>query len=207
MDNKDVTIIYQGGSGGFALYYYLLLTGQYQFTLDRVKSMIDQQFPAELKTCPAKWKNNEFWPNNQNLKTHQGKKLFLICNPLFDPAMYDINQAVSKNTHKILLYTDLRTQLRMAYEKKAYWFTDVSRVRFNASKNNKKYLRSILDSGVEFEGELVDPQVPAIIEQFKPCELITLTKLVNNSSGTTDQQDFINYWKSIQSKKSLLKLA
>lgn len=33
---KDITILYQGGSGGFALFYYLLLSGKYQTGLPDV---------------------------------------------------------------------------------------------------------------------------------------------------------------------------
>ena len=202
---KDVTIMYQGGSGGFALYYYLLLSGQYQYDIPTVQSMIAQQFPKELATNPGNWKNKEFWPDNLSLKKTTGPKLFLICNPLFNPKMYEINQTVSRDTYKILLYTDIHLQLRMAWDKQAYWFTKVSREYFNAPSTDTPYIRHILDTAVDN----YDPMVSQIKKLFNPnllvCleEFVKLKKITDSDTPTQEQREFLKYWKSIQSAKSL----
>ena len=151
--DTDTTIIYQGGSGGFFLYYLLLLSGKYisgdadiqqsNDIISTVKQKIVEQFPNSLKDNRSQWKVNEFWPNNSSIKNQlfSKKKLFLICNPLFNEANILDNLKISMGTRKVLLYTDLNIQLRMAYEKNAYWFTDTSRKKFNAPKKNYTYLK------------------------------------------------------------------
>lgn len=206
---NNVTIFYQGGSGGFALYYYLLLSGQYQYDIATVKSMIAEQFPEQLKTAPITWKNLEFWPNNIELKHQSGNKVFLICNPLFDPLRYETNKKISDDTYKILLYTDLHLQLRLAYEKNAYWFTKVSREYFNAPANTKEYMRFIINSGKYYNDTLVDPVLPDIIDKFNPTQIVRLEELINTkilpsfSEPTQHQVDFLNYWHSLQPTRAI----
>jgi hypothetical protein len=101
---QDVSILYQGGSAGFALYYYLLLTGQFQHSIEETWQLIDQQFPAEISCNHRDWKKYEFWPNNHDLKTTTGRKLFLVCNPLWG----DFNRDIPNNTYKIFIYTKIR---------------------------------------------------------------------------------------------------
>lgn len=69
---EDVTILYQGGSGGFGLYYYLLLTGQFQHSVEETWRQIHYQFPVDLATDPGTWKTRELWPDNHQLKQTPG---------------------------------------------------------------------------------------------------------------------------------------
>jgi hypothetical protein len=205
---KDVTILYQGGSGGFALYYYLLLSGNYQYKTEAVQSMIAQQYPNNLLTDPAKWKEKEFWPDNIKLKSQPGPNLYLICNPLFNSDMYKIHQLICNSTYKILLYTDLHLQLRMAYEKQAYWFTKLSRRQFNAPTNNKIYIKQIINSGTLYNNYVSDHNIPKIVEQFSPNQCINLKNFIKTKtiSGfelpNNHQLKFLDYWLSIQPAKS-----
>ena len=204
----DVTILYQGGSGGFALYYYLLLSGKYQYDIETVNNMVEEQFSNRLSTAPHTWKEKEFWPDNTALKQLSGPTVFLICNPLFDPGMYKTNQLVSNGTHKILLYTDIHLQLRMAYEKKAYWFTSISKQHFNAPASTKKYLQQILNTSASYNNIQVDPMVPKIIDTFFPEQIIRLDDFIelnavdNFSNPTQLQLDFLSRWKSLQPAKA-----
>jgi len=203
----DVTILYQGGSGGFALYYYLLLSGQYQYSIETVHGMIMQQFPLELTNNPGKWKNKEFWPDNIKLKTQSGPKVFLICNPLFNTDMHEQNTLVSNGTYKILLYTDIHLQLRLAYKKKAYWFTQTSRQFFNAPPNNQQYFRYILNSSKQYNGSQVDPALLDVIKKFAPDQIVRLEDFINLkilngfSEPNHAQLNFLEYWLSLQPKK------
>jgi len=205
---KDVTILYQGGSGGFALYYYFLLSGQYQYSIETVQHMIAQQFPAELSTNPTNWKAKEFWPNNTELKKSDKPQVLLICNPLFNNDMYDTNQEVSNNTYKILLYADIHLQLRMSYEKQAYWFTKISRTKFNAPVNNKTYIKQIINSSISYNNYTVDPDVPKIIEQFSPNHCVNLKEFIKTKImpefdlPNSNQLTFLDQWLSIQPAKS-----
>lgn len=201
----DVTIFYQGGSGGFALYYYLLLSGNYQFDVDTVKGMVKKQFPTTLASTPKQWKTTEIWPDNRQLKMTSGPKLFLICNPLFAPNMLMSNQEISKGTYKILLYTDIRLQLRMAYEKQAYWFTEVSQKHFNAPSNTRQYLKQIING----QNNQFDPELENIRRLFSPDQEIRLEDLIKKkcvagfNTPNNEQINFLEYWHSLQTPKSI----
>ena len=207
----DVTIFYQGGSGGFALYYYLLLSGIYQIDIPTAQTMVNIQFSDKLSSNTKKWKEQEFWPNNVELKKQTGPKLFLICNPLFTADMYDQNKWVSDNTYKILLYTDIHLQLRMCWEKQAYWFTEVSKQQFNASDDNQQYFRQIIGSSKEFKGSQVDPMILDIIDHFTPDQIVRLEDFINtgaldNFARPNQQQiDFLNHWRQLQPGKAFQK--
>jgi len=199
---ENITIFYPGGSGGFALYYYLLLTGKYQYSIDHVQNLISRQFPSTLKNNPAQWKSLEHWPDNLTLKKSNQPSVFLICNPLFHCHMLETNRWISTNTYKILLYTDIHLQLRLAYDKQAYWFTDVSRQHFQAPADNKKYLRQILGSAIDSH----DPQISKIKQVFQPDQCVLLEDFVRSQQiegfdSTPDQREFLNRWLDLQTDK------
>ena len=198
----DVTIFYQGGSGGFALYYYLLLTGQFQYTTEETWDLIRHQFPTELIGDPHTWKSQELKPDNLELKKQPGPRLFLICNPLWNDHMIKVNHSVSDGTRKILLYTSLKLQLRMAWEKRAYWFTDISRSAFDAPTNNQVYIRQIKQSTAWFNNMAVDPLIPLIIDEFAPDQIISLEDFVTGPANP-DQRKFLDHWIKLQPKKAL----
>ena len=215
--NKDLSIIYQGGSGGFLLYFLILLSGQYRSgdelildsedTIGSTNSRISQQFPIELMSSRKEWKDTEVWPDNNLLKykTIDKNKLFLICNPLFSRRVFADNLLTTYDTLTVLVYTDLDIQLRMAFEKNAYWFTDISREYFDAPLSNLKYIRYIKSNFEIFSNSRkVDPLLPDIIKLFKPTVMIDLFDLINNREHyNTDQNLFLDHWLSLQSPKVL----
>jgi hypothetical protein len=200
----NVSIFYQGGSGGFALYYYLLLSGQFQHSIDQTWKLIYSQYPTDLLTNSRNWKTQEHWPDNHELKKRSSSTLFLVCNPLWGKDSY---QQIFDNTHKIFLYANLRLQLRMAWEKRAWWFTDLTRKVINAPADNKVYLRQIINSAATLDNHDVDPMVPKIIDYYKPDNIIQLEEFVKgkNLPGTPNvhQLKFLDYWISLQPKKAL----
>jgi hypothetical protein len=211
--DTDTTIIYQGGSGGFFLYYLLLLSEKYvsgetdiqqsNDIVSTVKQKILEQFPNSLKDNRSQWKVKEFWPNNNSIKNQSfsKKKLFLICNPLFNEGSILDNLKISIGTRKVLLYTDLDIQLRMAYEKNAYWFTEISRKKFNAPTTNYAYLKQIKLNYKIFREKKVDPKVSDIVTLYNPNILIDLKELIEYSNFNSDQKEFVHYWTSLQSNK------
>lgn len=200
---QDVSIIYQGGSGGFALYYYLLLTGQFQHSIEQTWQLIDRQFPAELSHNHKNWKSYESWPDNHDLKTTTGRKLFLVCNPLWG----DFNRDIPNNTYKIFLYTSLDIQLRMAWEKKAWWFTELTRRTNHAPSNNQIYIRQIISRAATYKTLKVDPYVPDIIQYYDPDCIIQLEEFAKGKKllddPTQDQLEFLDRWIGLQPKKAL----
>jgi hypothetical protein len=204
-DNKDVTILYQGGSGGFALFYFLLLSEKFVTGLKNknIRQLINIQYPDHLAAEPEKWKHTEFWPDNNWCKTLSGRKLFLICNPLWNSEIAEQNLKLSEDTHKILLYTDFKLQLRMCWEKQAYWFTDISKKAFNAPSSTGKYLKQIIQT--QHNG--FDPELERIQKTFYPDQQVDLkdfvsTKhIVNFDPPNSQQLDFLNRWIQLQPTK------
>jgi hypothetical protein len=203
---RDVTILYQGGSGGFLLFYYLLLSGNYETGLDfeSVTDLIDKQFPSELLDNPEKWKLFESKPDNLICKqTKQAPRLFLICNPCWNSDVIIENKIVGDNTYKILLYTDMRTQLRMAYDKRAYWFTDISKQRWCNTDNEREYIRDIIKT----RSNELDPMIEQVKTTFLPDQSLCLQEFLKTKSipgfdnPNDDQLKFIDFWVSIQPKK------
>jgi hypothetical protein len=213
----DVTVLYQGGSGGFFFYFYLLLTGRFvsgdeliyssNNTLTSVLTRISKQFPYDLVANSKQWKSYETWPDNDLcLKLNTDKqRLCLICNPLFNSDVFSNNQRIVKKTTPVLFYTDLDTQIRLAYDKQAYWFTDVSKKHFGFNGNVTDYIRMIKSSYSYFNGVRVDSEVPRIIEKFRSEHVFNLQQILDFDHNSA-QRFLVDRWLSLESKKSLQKL-
>lgn len=199
----DVTILYQGGSGGFALYYYLLLTGKFQHSIEETWEKIHYQFPTKLIDEPSAWKTRELWPDNHELKKTPGSNLFLVCNPFWG----DYNRSIPNGTYKILLYADLHLQLRMAWNKRAWWFTNETRNLINAPDNNHVYIRQIIKNSNVFDGVPVDPKVNKIVQHYMPNKIVNLKDFVGNKNigdvPNHHQLKFLDHWIGLQTKKAL----
>jgi hypothetical protein len=178
-----------------------LLTGQFQHSIEETWQLIDRQFPPELICNHKDWKSYELWPDNVELKKQSGRKLFLICNPLWSDDLIELYHYISDDTHRILLYTDFRLQLRMAWEKQAYWFTSVSKHTFQAPDNERDYIRWIKKYTDKFNNTIVDVRVPAVIDEFRPKEIVQLKDLLTQPCNH-DQRKFLDHWMSLQSKKT-----
>ena len=208
---QDTTILYHGGSGGFLFYYYMLLSGEYTtgLDMDKIEEYIENQFHPKLANDKKSWKiGHEYWPDNKKCKeTITDKpKLFLICNTYFYLHFSNENIKNYTNNKIILLYTDLHTQLRMCYNKKAAFFTeeflkDPSRPFYN--QPDKKYIRHILKSGVMWNNELCYFELPRYEKIYPNLELVKLRDLIQNYPKNTKQQWLIDRWLSLHTKKEL----
>jgi len=188
----------------------MLLSGEYTtgLDMDNIEHYIKDQYHSELANDKKFWKvNSEHWPNNLECKNSQSDKpkLFLVCNPTLSP--YFINkelQYIINDTKVILLYSDLRTQLRMSYNKQAYWFSELSRGKFNRSfYSNKRFIRKIINSGVTWRDEVCDPELPKIQKIVPDLEAINLRDLLQNYPKNTKQQWLIDRWLSLHTNKEL----
>ena len=211
---QDTTIMYQGGSGGFLLFYYMLLSGEYTTGLDmeNIDQYITKQYHPNLIDDKKSWKvNSEHWPNNLECKNTPSNKpkLFLVCNPTVSP--YYLNkelQHIVKDTKVLLLYTDLKTQLRMSYNKQAYWFSELTERKFNQSLyTNKEFIRRILNSGVYWKDDFCDPELVKIEKIFPNLETVRLRDLLQKYPKNVKQQWLINLWLSLHNAKELRRLS
>jgi hypothetical protein len=207
---QDTTILYQGGSGGFLLFYYMLLSGEYitGLDMDRIEEYIEIQYHTNLASNKKNWKiNTEHWPNNTGCKNTPSNKpkLFLFCNPLVPEQLEGVLYTVN-DTKILLLYTDLNTQIRMAYNKHAHWFNtwfiELSKRPLNYYTTKQK-IRNILKSGRPFNGEICDPYLFKIRKIFPNIEAVNLRDLIQNYPKNPKQQWLIDKWLSLHTNKEL----
>jgi hypothetical protein len=117
--------------------------------------------------------------------------------------MMQQNLNISTGTHKILLYASFKLQLRMAWEKQAYWFTDVSKIAFRAPPDTKQYLRQIMQTQING----LDPQVERIEKMFRPAQKVELVEFMQSrvlsgfDNPNAAQLEFLNKWRRLQPKK------
>lgn len=112
----NINLLYSGGSGGFVLLHFLLLSDQYDVVF---KGNINQQKVLKAQwqiSNPGQWKSNEFWPDNSatsDLITNKSK-IYFYCNP---HQHSDLGKYCRLN---LALYIDYASQLKLAYYKKAW---------------------------------------------------------------------------------------
>jgi len=212
--NSDITIVYQGGSGGYFLYYLLLLSGQFisgeesiiesNGNTTEVWKLINDQFPLSLQNQNDVWKHTEHWQDNRlcaNTKTSK-RKLYLICNPLFAPKRYENNKWITSISTPVLMYTDIKTQLRLAYDKRAHWFAPDPTKVCNPSFNSLwRYMHHICKDRTIFEGKEVVSILPKIVSVFNINHTVYLQDILG---GLLDEpyRHFAELWFSLHSPRA-----
>jgi hypothetical protein len=182
-DSDDLNIFYYGGSGGFLFLHLLLLSGNYtcHFHHENISLNSYQSWFLFFKKVVYKnqwnigpeWKNTESWPINSVTQTMDlGKqKIYFTCN--------QIEQWESLPGKKVFLYTDLRTELRLAWYKKAFayykkWYKDEIVTTTEAIRRTKLAIRN----AEVIDGEIYTKGVQRAMEQADVK--ISLKDLVNN---------------------------
>jgi hypothetical protein len=176
--DKDLTLFYTGGSGGFLALNLILLSDYYYCSIDSTKWKID----------PQHWKQSEIWPNNNKTfeSTVNKPKLYFYCNYIVGPS--------SKN--KLKIYTDIKTQVCLAEFKKAAWFTESAKLHWAQFYNDRRAAHwpdcnnyqdfNLLDAYIQQE-LLLDPALPLI-----PCnnsnELILLLDKYQRNMFSSDSE-------------------
>jgi hypothetical protein len=115
---QDVNIFYFGGSGGHFLLHLLMLTGQYQCAWQGQEQDFKKIFQHQWNIIDkSQWKVNETWPDNTATKTSNfTRKIYFTCNH---------NSSWQQMAGiKIVLYTDIKTQVWLAKFKRAFWFNE-----------------------------------------------------------------------------------
>lgn len=114
MPSQSLHLGYVGGSGGFLALHLILLCNHYVNDMSHdLANIIQQHWNIQDH---AQWKKTEIWPNNKI--THQltaDHKIYFHCNP-------EIDRWTNIQGTKLLLFTDLRSQLILAKYKNAWMY-------------------------------------------------------------------------------------
>jgi hypothetical protein len=113
-NHKDLKLLYTGGSGGFIVLHYLLLTKQYQISIINSLCTIEEIIARQWAIKNSKrWKLNEIYPSNSLTKLLPSPRLYFFCNPP------QTDEFVGEN---LVVYTDIVSQIKLAQYKNANWF-------------------------------------------------------------------------------------
>ncbi len=146
------------------------------------------------------WKSTEHWPDNpttlSTLCPGRKYKIYFFCN--------DVDQWKKYPGKKVVLYTDIFSQIRMSLFKRANWFLKSSQT------NTKQIIRNILkNNSTNVNNEYIyNKVVPAI--EFAD-QVIKLQDLINNPTDVIDglmtdtHINFRNHWKSLHPTQLLEK--
>lgn len=204
--NNDLNIFYYGGAGGFFFLNQLLLTGNFychfgdEYSSSSYLDINKKQFNIyDMKF----WKNTEVWPRNELTERHQTslRKIYFHCN--------DIKGWVEFKKYKICLYTDIKTQLRMAIHKKSFFYHSAHDPNYN-EKNYISYTKCILKNNHNILRQYKISMKKANLN-VKFQDLLSLEGLENflNSVGGELKQeniDFLKHYLSLHPKKLLDKI-
>jgi hypothetical protein len=205
----DLKLCYSGGSGGFLLLHLLLLTGKFYtgFDADKsINSIVNEQWNV---SDHSKWKTSEIWPNNlATLSTATSlARLYFVCNP-------DINRKSFITAKNLVLYTDIDSQIELAYYKKANWFLDDRNSSLKIA-TFKKFADCRLPSVGNYKEDLVDLSILPFLSNADV--VVKLQDLVNSNGSVLEnlleipainkqQRDLICHWKQLHPPELLQKI-
>jgi hypothetical protein len=145
------------------------------------------------------WKATEHWPNNQNTllapRMHRKYKIYFFCN--------DVDQWKTYPGKRIVLYTDIFSQLRLSTFKRANWFThpqinteqQIKEIlKNNITKINNEYIHTDLVSAFDSANQIIKLQ-----------DLIADPNAVLGIAPTDNHVKFQNHWKSLHPTQLLEK--
>jgi hypothetical protein len=147
----------------------------------------------------AGWKSTEQWPENSvTLSTgcpQRKYKIYFFCN--------DVDQWKNYPGKRIVLYTDIFSQLRLGAFKHANWFR-------NTTLNTKQIIKEILKNNItKINNEYIHAD---LVSAFNSADLvIKLQDLITDPTGTLgiaptdDHIKFRNHWKSLHPTQLLEK--
>lgn len=181
--------------------HQLILTEKYDICFEFNKDKT-QTFKYNFRKDKTKsWKKHELQPDNKKtlkLKTNL-PKIFATVNQYEDWDFYP--------GKKILVYTDLHSQLRMAYTKKSFWFHE------RWGNPNPKYSdikKILLENPNNIYKDIIEKNLFDYYTVFLQ-DIITITgleKVLNDLGHSITQKniDFINYYISLHPPKLIQKV-
>jgi hypothetical protein len=199
-------IHYRGGSGGFLLFYYLLLSGKYVAgingvnitpNIQKVKKLIQCQFPITLSSNKHVWKHTEIFTSPELEFPSTFQYLRMTCNN---------NPFITDKNPSYIIFTNLHAQLRLVYDKCAYVFEPGNNKYADGPALKNILLKNTYKSKVRFNGITIEQQVKEMMDRHASPTLVYLQGLVQGTdplceNETSDQREFINYWLSLHTEK------
>jgi hypothetical protein len=119
--SSDIHIYYYGGCGGFFVLHLLLLSEKYKCIFHSnfdFNDVFKFQWYSKIWSDEnvTSWKVLEYQVNNnETKKSNLEHKLFLWANPT--PSNYN-----NSTGYKIVVYSNIWNQFKMAYKKRCFWF-------------------------------------------------------------------------------------
>jgi hypothetical protein len=114
--NKDLTLVYSGGSGGFIALHGIVLSGIHhadKYGINSDANDIINQWGLIAKNGINSWRDFEIWPNNTRTKeNNHSHKLYYNCN-------IGANDFININSTKVVIYTDITMQYKLMKLKNA----------------------------------------------------------------------------------------
>jgi hypothetical protein len=200
-NNEDLNIFQCGGCGGLHFFYHLLLTNKFNCFLELEKSNLEaKNYVFDIKN-PDEWKKNEIFPDNKRTLTlkNNSNRIFYTVN--------DFTSWMKLPGKKILVYTDVRSQLRLNWYKKTYWFLDTEKTYnffYKMAKGVLKSKKGLYEKRVYLAMTHAD-----IMVKFQ--NLLTVESLEKELKNfgcdiTQDNIDFLNHYLTLHPPKLLKKL-
>lgn len=117
MIQNDITLGYSPACGGFLLFHLMLLSEQYHAEFVKpvdIATAISNQWNIKNH---SEWKQSEYWPDNNKTAgcDDSANKIYFYCNP-------SSAEFTQRSTKKIMLYSDVHSQLALARYKNAHWY-------------------------------------------------------------------------------------
>jgi len=167
---------------------------QWAFNYEMVPGWFDKQFDVihskNWNINPQAWKSTEIWPRNQDTLvrscTDRKYKIFYTCAGVID----DVEEWLKWPGKKIVLYTDIRTQLRLAMSKKAWYY-------YKAKNNQDKIniiKKEIRQSKVYKQCDVGLTAFEALQHADESVKLQDFIKLMSSDAANKQQQQFTHQW-------------
>jgi hypothetical protein len=225
VQNKDLTLCYNGGGGGFLLMHLIVLSGKYYFgipafdkfkdpTYDLWRRCFDDLLKTQWKQCTMnKWKLSEVWPDNtviDKVSIPNKNKIYFWCGPKNSQA--DYGRADRKY---IYTYTDAKTQTRLILLKRASFFMrDIQ--EWNGIRDFINVYKEMLHYSKFHDDTLLLREVHPHVTSDNYDVLVNLKELISNPEKilleitglpmNNEQYELLDHWKKLHGKRIKLLL-
>lgn len=163
---------------------------QWAFNPEVAPGWFDQQFAAvhskNWHINTQSWKSTEIWPNNEKTLSSccadRKYKIFFTCN--------DLEQWAMLPGKKIVLFTDVATQIRLSMYKKAWIYRDAGQKIFDKTKNT-------LRKSEKYKQCAVSRLAFVALQQAEDSiKLQDFVELMQSDSANEQQRQFTQLWLS-----------
>ena len=155
---------------------------QYATNLETLPGWFDYQLNDIIEqqwTIKDSWKNSEHPPDNQKTQTAcsvgRPYKIYLTVN--------EVDRWLDLPGRRVVLYTDLKSQLTLSQYKKAWYFYNTTNIDIN---------KMIADKGMPYQEITIYNELKKVMAAADQC--VYLQDLINFYPKNTEQQQLIDHW-------------